>query len=442
MELRFSEYGKCSREVKMKKMSILLVVMLSILLTACTEDRPDPGELADLSGTVEVLHWWTSGGEAAAVAELKSMLQEQGHSWLDFAVAGGGGDAAMTALRSRAVAGNPPTAAQVKGPQIQDWAIEGFLANLNTIADAEQWDAFIPEVLADIMKFEGHYVAVPVNVHRTNWMWVNPSVMESAGVEIPTTWNEFERAAQQIQRAGFIPVAWGGQDWQEATVFEAIVAGVGGTDFYIDTMVNADLEAINSPTMIEILDTLRMVHGFTDPGSPGRDWNLATSMIIEGDAAMQIMGDWAKGEFAAAGQQPGIDYIAVPVPQTHHQFLFNVDSFIMFNVRDPSAMAAQRAMAKQILEPEFQEIFNINKGSIPVRTDMSPDPFDGPAQDSMRDFAVAARSGDLVPSMAHEMAISRAVRGAMLDTVTAFVNSNMSSADAAQAMARAVRGAL
>lgn len=438
----------CSKGDKMKKVIALVLAAVSILLISCAEEdrnadeNRNAEEYADLSGEVEVLHWWTSGGEAAAVAELKAMLEEQGHSWVDFAVAGGGGDAAMTALRSRAVAGNPPTAAQVKGPQIQDWAESGFLANLNAVADAEQWDDFIPDELAGIMKYDGHYVAVPVNVHRTNWMWVNPEVMDAADVEIPTTWAEFERVAPLIRDAGFIPVAWGGQDWQEATVFESIVAGVGGTQFYIDTMVNADLDAIDSPQMIKVFDTLRMVHNYTDPGAPGRDWNLATSMVIEGKAALQIMGDWAKGEFVSADQKPGVDYIAVPSPQTDQQFLFNVDSFIMFDVSDPSARSAQRAMVQQILDPEFQEIFNINKGSIPVRTDMSSEPFDGPARDSMRDFAASAESGNLLPSMAHEMAVSRAVRGAMLDTVTAFVNSDMSSSDAAEAMAQAVRGAL
>lgn len=424
---------------------LVLTVALALVVTAFAfaggQGEEAPAAEGDLKGEVEVLHWWTSGGEAAAVEVLQEQLQEEGHSWVDFAVAGGGGDAAMTALRSRAVAGNPPTAAQVKGPQIQDWAAEGFLANLNGVAEAEGWDERIPKVVSDIMKYDGNWVAVPVNVHRINWMWVNPEVFEAAGVEVPTTWDEFEDSAEAIQDAGYIPVAWGGQDWQEATVFETIVAGVGGTDFYQQTMVEADPDAINSDTMVEVFETLRMVHSFTDPGAPGRDWNMATSMVIEGEAAMQFMGDWAKGEFTNADMEPEVDYLAVPAPQTEGQFLFNIDSFIMFEVDDPANRAAQRAMARLILEPSFQETFNIYKGSIPVRMGMPEDPFDAVAVRSMRDFERAADTGDLVPSMAHEMAVSRAVRGAMLDTVTTFVNSDMSAEEAAQALADAVSGA-
>jgi glucose/mannose transport system substrate-binding protein len=419
----------------MKKGLILLALIFCAgLLFAGGQAKPTAGE-------VEVLHWWTSGGEAASVALLKELLEAEGHTWKDFAVAGGGGDQAMTVLRSRAVAGNPPTAAQVKGPQIQDWAAEGMLTNLDDVAEAENWDDLIPKVVADIMKYQGHYVAVPVNVHRINWMWVNPEVFEKAGADIPKTWDEFETAAKKIQAAGMIPVAWGGQPWQEATVFETIVAGVGGTDFYVKTMVEADPAAIDSPTMVECLETLKMMKQYTDPGAPGRDWNLATAMVIKGEAGMQFMGDWAKGEFTAAGKKPDVDYIATHAPGTSHQFLFNVDSFIMFEVKDKAAKVAQKAMARLILEPKFQEVFNVNKGSIPVRTGMPKDPFDIPARLSMDDFIASAKSGDLVPSMAHEMATKRAIRGAIMDTVTSFYNSDMSAENAAAQMANAVRSA-
>lgn len=123
------------------------------------------------AGEVEVLHWWTSGGEAKSVGELKKIMQAKGHTWKDFAVAGGGGDNAMTVLKSRVVSGNPPSAAQIKGPAIQEWAAEGVLANLDGVAAAEKWDSLLPKVVADIMKYKGNYVAAPVNVHRVNWMW-------------------------------------------------------------------------------------------------------------------------------------------------------------------------------------------------------------------------------------------------------------------------------
>ena len=390
------------------------------------------------AGEVEVLHWWTSGGEARSVGVLKDLLEKQGHTWKDFAVAGGAGAAAMTVLRSRAMSGNPPTAAQVKGPQIQQWGDEGVLANLNDVAKKAKWDDLLPEVVADIMKYKGNWVAVPVNVHRINWMWANPDVFRKAGAKIPTTWDEFADAAEKIKAAGFIPVAFGGQPWQEATVFESIVIAVGGADFYRKTMIEADTAAMNSPTMIKALEILKGIKKYTDKDAPGRDWNLATSMVIQGKAGMQFMGDWAKGEFTAAGKNANSDYIAMPVPGTSAYYLFNVDSFIMFKVKDKGAQEAQKAMARIILEPEFQEVFNVNKGSIPVRLGMSRDKFDDPALRSMNAFTGTSATGGLVPSMAHEMAVIPEIRGAIFDVVTNFYNSDQLAADAAKRMASEV----
>lgn len=394
------------------------------------------------AGEVEVLHWWTSGGEAKSVGVLKGLLEKEGHVWKDMAVAGGAGANAMTVLKTRAVSGNPPTAAQVKGPQIQDWADEGLLTNLDPVAKQEKWDDLVPKVVTDIMKYEGHFVAVPVNVHRINWMWCNPAVFKKAGAQIPTTWAEFEAAAKKIKDAGLIPVAFGGQAWQEATVFESIVVGQGGADFYKKALVDVDPAALNSPTMIKALNTFKMIKTYTDKDAPGRDWNLATGMVIKGEAAMQFMGDWAKGEFLAAGKKPGVDFVAMPVPESGGTFLFNIDSFIMFDVKDKEAKKAQSAMARLILGDTFQEVFNVNKGSIPVRSGISTAQFDEVALQSMDDFKDAATKGTLHPSMAHEMAVSPAVRGALFDVITNYYNSEMTAEQAAADFVKSAAAAM
>ncbi len=409
---------------------ILLVLLVSLIYTATS-----------FAGEVEVLHWWTSGGEAKSVAVLKDLLEKEGHSWKDMAVAGGGGENAMTVLRTRAVGGNPPTAAQVKGPGIQEWAEEGLLANLDTVAKKEKWDDLVPAVVADVMKYKGHYVAVPVNVHRINWMWCNPDVFKKAGATIPTTWAEFEVAAEKIQKAGFIPVAFGGQSWQEATVFETIVIGQAGAEFYKKALVDTEASALNSPEMVKAFETFKMIKKYSDKNAPGRDWNMATSMVIKGEAAMQFMGDWAKGEFTAAGKTPGKDYVAVAAPESEGTYLFNIDSFIMFDVKAKESKEAQQAMSRLILGTTFQEVFNLNKGSIPVRSGVKKDKFDIVALKSMDDFSSTASKGTLLPSMAHGMAVYPAVQGAIYDVVTKFYNSDLSAKEAAANLVSAVAAA-
>jgi glucose/mannose transport system substrate-binding protein len=384
---------------------------------------------------VEVLHWWTSGGEAKSVAELKKMMEAKGHKWKDFAVAGGGGDAAMTALKARVVSGNPPTAAQIKGPSIQEWAREGSLGNINDAA--KDWDKLLPAAVADVMKYKGNYVAAPVNVHRVNWLWINQDALNKAGGKAPTNYDEFFALADKFKAQGLIAIAHGGQPWQDATVFESVVLGVGGAKFYNDALVKLDPKAIDSPTMLKSFDTLAKIKTYIDKDAAGRDWNLATAMIMNGKGGMQFMGDWAKGEFTAANKVSGKDYACVAAPGTANAYTFNIDSFAMFNVKAADAKKGQLDLATAIMSPEFQEVFNLNKGSIPVRPGVNKAKFDPCATKSMADFDSTAKSGSLVASFAHGMAVPSATQGAIVDVIAKFMNSNMSSKDAVAALVKA-----
>ncbi|ANP77149.1 MULTISPECIES: ABC transporter substrate-binding protein [Vibrio] len=395
------------------------------------------------AGEVEVLHWWTAGGEAKSAAVLKEMIEEQGHTWKDFAVAGGGGESAMTVLKTRAVSGNPPSAAQIKGHDIQEWGGLGFLTSLDATAKQEQWDELLPEVVTKVMKWDGEYVAVPVNVHRVNWLWANPVVLEKSGVTVPTTLDEFFVAADKIKAAGFIPLAHGGQPWQDATVFEAVALDVLGSEDYNKAFVDLDMDVLSGDKMVEVFTKFKKMRDYIDSNSPGRDWNVATSMVINGEAAMQIMGDWAKGEFTAAGKVPGKDYICAPAPGTDGQFTFNIDSFAFFELSDKENQKAQQDLAKTILTKDFQEVFNLNKGSIPVRLDMDMSKFDQCALDSMATFKASAKSGDLVPSMAHGLATTSYAQGAIYDVVTNFFNEkDADPKQAAAKLAKAVKAAI
>jgi glucose/mannose transport system substrate-binding protein len=408
------------------------------LLRACAIAGVALATAGAWAAELEVLHWWTAGGEAKSAAELKKILESKGHKWKDFAVAGGGGENAMTVLKSRVVSGNPPAAAQIKGPSIQEWGAEGSLAKLDDVAKAGNWDALLPPVVAKVMKYDGHYVAVPVNVHRVNWMWVNPEVFKKAGVEIPKTWEEFPIAAEKIQKAGFIPVAHGGQPWQDFTVFESVALGVGGADFYRKALVELDQPTLKSPTMEKVFSIFAMVRKYTDKDAANRVWNQATGMIINGKAGMQFMGDWAKGEFSSAGKVAGKDYVCVPAPGSADAFTFNIDSLVMFEQSSADVRKAQQDLATAVMSEPFQEVFNLNKGSIPVRMNMKLDKFDECAKLSARDFEAAAKRNALVPSIAHQMAVPAATTGAMQDVVTQFFNTaSMQPKEAAEKLARA-----
>lgn len=403
------------------------MLALSAVLTVGTAAAQD----------VEVLHWWTAGGEAAALQVLKEDLRQQGVGWKDMPVAGGGGTQAMTVLRARVTAGNPPTAVQLMGFDLQDWAKEGALADLNELAREERWDEVIPPALQRFAKYDGKWIAAPVNFHSSNWLWANKAVLAAAGVAMPSTWDELIAALEKVRRAGKIPLAHGGQPWQEATMFDSVAFATGGAEFYRRALLDLDPEALSSSTMQTVFERMAELRKYVDDNFSGRDWNLATAMVVNGSAAFQIMGDWAKGEFQRAGQVPGRDFLCARFPGTQGAVLFNSDQFAMFAV-DAAQLPAQRALAKVIMGPTFQAAFNIVKGSVPARSDVPGDGFDDCGRQGIADVAAASGRGTLLGSMSQGHGVPAAAKNAFYDVITAHFNGEYDAATAVEELVLAI----
>lgn len=394
------------------------------------------GISAKAAESVEVLHWWTAGGEAAALDVLKKDLETKNIGWVDMPVAGGGGTEAMTVLRARVTSGNAPTAVQMLGFDIIDWAREGVLGNLDSVAEKEGWDKVIPKALQQFSKYDGHWIAAPVNVHSTNWMWVNKQALDKAGGKLPTNWEELVALLDKFKEQGIIPVAHGGQPWQDATIFDAVVLSLGH-DFYKKAFVDLDPEALGGDKMKEAFDRMATLRSYVDDNFSGRDWNLASSMVIEGKAGLQFMGDWAKGEFVKAGKKPGVDFVCMRFPGTQGAVTFNSDQFVMFKVSEEKT-PAQLTMAAAIESPAFQSAFNVVKGSAPARTDVSDEAFDDCGKKAIKDLAEASANDTLYGSMAHGHANPASVKNAIYDVVTRHFNGALSSEEAVEELVAAV----
>jgi glucose/mannose transport system substrate-binding protein len=390
---------------------------------------------------VEVLHWWTSGGEAAALNVLKDDLAGKTIGWADMPVAGGGGEAAMTALRARVTAGDAPTAVQMLGFDILDWAKEGALADLTATATGEGWDKVVPAALQAFSTNDGKWIAAPVNVHSTNWVWINKAALDAAGGKAPETWEELVALLDAMKANGITPLAHGGQAWQDATIFDAVVLSMG-PEFYKKAMIDLDPATLGGEQMVEVFNRMATLRSYVDDNFSGRDWNLASAMVINGEAGMQMMGDWAKGEFLKAGKVPGTDFVCIRFPGTQGMVTFNSDQFAMFNVADEADKAAQVEMAKAIMSPAFQSAFNVVKGSVPARTDVPDTDFDDCGKKGMKDLAEANTAGTLFGSMAHGHAAPASVKNALYDVVTAHFNGEYDAATAAAELAAAVEGAM
>ncbi len=383
----------------------------------------------------EVIHWWTSGGESAAVKELADAYTKSGGSWVDAAVAGG--ENARAAAINRIAGGNPPTAAQFNtSKQYHDVIAEGMLNDIDAVAAKEGWDKLLPKPIIDSIKVKGHYYAVPVNIHNPTWFWYSKAALQKAGVAgEPKNMDEFFAALDKLKAAGLTPLALGGQSWQEYITFYTILLHVGGKDAYMKFFQAHDPASVSSEPFRKSLTAMKKLRGYVDAGSPGRNWNDATAMLITGKAGFQIMGDWAKGEFAAAKQTAGKEFGCFAGFGAAAPYMIAGDVFVFPKTTDKAAIGAQQKLATVFTAPTTQVAFNIKKGSIPIRTDVDSSKMDLCAQAGVNALKDPSRH---VPNP--DMLMTPDMTGAVQDVITKFWNTDQSVDDVMKALQGALKG--
>ncbi len=375
---------------------------------------------ADPPPRAEVIHWWTAGGESAAVKTLADAYRAAGGQWVDMAVALG--EQARAVAINRLVGGNPPTAAQFNtSRQFLDLVDQGMLNHIDEVAERDGWDKVLPEAVLQSVKVKGHWYAVPVTIHMPTWIWYSKAAFAKAGIAAePKSFEELFAALDRLKAAGLVPLAHGGQSWQDNIVFTAVLANQGGRDLYLKVLRDRDPAAINSEAFRNVLLTFKRLQGYVDKGSPGRNWNDATTMLITGKAGVQFMGDWAKGEFTQANQKAGADYGCIAGFGPASPYIIQGDVLVFPKTTNAQAMKAQKLLAGVVAAPATQVAFSIKKGSIPIRSDVDASKMDPCAQQGiaiMKDKSRQLGNG--------EMYLSPDQNGALADVLTAYWNRNI-----------------
>ena len=395
----------------------------SSLLSAAAVIVASQASAADL----EVTHWWTSGGEAAAVAEFAKAFDATEHTWIDGAIAGSGGTARPIII-SRILGGDPMHATQLNhGRQAEELVEAGLMLDLSDIAAEGGWaDVVNPSRLLDSCTLDGKVYCVPVNIHSPQWLWLSHDAFAKAGLDVPSDWFEFVAAAPALREAGVVPLAMGQQAWQTDLAFGAIQVAVGGTDLYLDVLTNKNADAAASAEMTKVFEAYADAR-LLSVGSNVNDWNQATNLVITGQAGGQIHGDWAQGEFQVANQVAGEDYTCLPGLGVNEIIATGGDAFYFPKQDDPAIEAAQKELAQLMISKEVQVAFNLKKGSLPIRGDVDL----SAANDCMKKGLAILAAGDVLPDGVN--AFSADTAGQMADLMVEFWNDTSITVADAQA---------
>lgn len=390
----------------MKKLfSLIFVLFLAVFLGACssdsTSDTPsdsDEGTSGEESGgAVEIFSWWTGAGEEDGLLALIDLFESK-HPDIkveNAAVAGGAGTNAKAVLATRMQGNEPPSTFQVHGGAElnEGWVAADKMEPLNDFYEEQGWMDKFPQDLIDMVSKDGNIYSVPVNIHRGNVIFYNKHVFEENGVEVPATFDEFFAAADKLKAAGVTPLALGDKEaWTATQIFENILLGVLGQDDY-KGLFNGDV-AFDDERVIEAAELFKKTLGYVNEDHASRNWQDAAQLVGNGEAAMTIMGDWAKGYFSNDLKlETNVDFGYTTTPETDGHFMVITDTFgLPKGIENPDDVKEFLTVLGSV---EGQDAFNPLKGSIPARVDADVSKYDQYGKDTMEDFKAAKLSASL-----------------------------------------------
>ena len=368
-----------------------------LVLAACGGSSSDEGS-SKSDGEVEVFTWWAEGSEKAGLDALVKVFNEQnpGVKFVNGAVAGGAGSDAKAVLASRLQTNDPPGTFQAHaGAELTDYINNGQIEDLSDMYEKNGWNDQFPQSLLDRLTVDGKIYSVPSNIHRANLVWANPAVLEEAGVDPAATYDSMDAwiaDLEKIKAAGKIPLSIA-TDWTQVNLLETVLLADLGVDGYNGLWdCSTDWSADEVTGALEDYQTLL---GLTNEDRQSLDWPDATQLVIDGDAAFNVMGDWAVAAFEGQDKVFDKDFLAYPVPGTDGVFDFLADSFTLpVGAPDPDTT---EAWLKTVASPEGQEAFNMAKGSIPANTEADTSKFGAYQQTAIKSYA----GDDIVSSLAH-----------------------------------------
>ena len=319
---------------------------------------------------LEVTHWWTSGGEAAAVAEFAKAFDATGNKWVDGAIAGSG-DTARPIIISRIMGGNPMGATQLNpGKDADELIAAGLMQDLTELATKEDWAHILrPASQLESCTVDGKVYCVPVNLHSAQWMWTNRKVFTDLGMEPPKNVDELIADAPKLQEAGIQPLSLA-QGWPVGLLIGDMLVAEAGLDNYIAVYKDRNDAVARGAEFGKVFEQMAALRQYAPADKMVPQWNEAVGLVITGKAAANIMGDWAGGEFAVANLVAGQDFDCLPGLGLTPVLNTGGDVFYFPKNADPAVTAAQMTLASTLVTKEVQVAFNLKKGSLPMRPDV------------------------------------------------------------------------
>ena len=366
------------------------LILLASSVPACGDAATENAVSTDQK--LEVFNWWTNPGEADAMGALLKMYSDRYTQTSVVNTAIPTLSKGQEELKSRMASGKPPDTFQTLGGwSLWNWVVyngendlDSKMEPIDFIAQENKLASVVPAPLMDVVSHSGKVYAIPLGVHRYNSLFFNKKLFDDNGLTPPTTLAEFYTVSEAFKAKGLTPLAVGTKDGHQVKVvaWDGLLVAKGGVQFRESYLTGHEDPA--DPRIVDMLNEYARMLDYSNTDHAALNWDGAAQMVIDGKAAMTIVGDFAKGFFVSRGWHSGVELCEIPVPGTGGTFVYILDSFGL-----PKGIADRQAAVNflnLIATAEAQNVFNPIKGATPPRKDADRSMYDSIAKATMDDL--------------------------------------------------------
>jgi glucose/mannose transport system substrate-binding protein len=356
--------------VQRRLLATLCVAALTVSATGCSGSAASPAP--SVSKELTVYHWWTAGGERDAMdkIDLDFSASYPQYSIHDNPTVGGGGITLKTVMQGMLAAHVPPDTFQsLAGGELKTYVDGGYLDNVDDIWAAQDLDQKYPPILGQMVTFNGHKMAIPINIHRANWLFYNVAIFNEYGLKPPRDVDELITDCQILSLRHITPIGLGTRDkWTAVFLFDTVLLSVAGPDAY-EKFYTGLLDPQTDKLVQLAFEKFKELVAYVDPSHGNFTWSDMPTRLGSGQVAMMVLGDFAAPLLTDAGYKEGTDWEAVGFPQKPSEtFLMVIDTFTRpKGIQHPDATTD---WLTNLASAKTQADFTVLKGSIAANQDV------------------------------------------------------------------------
>lgn len=274
-----------------------------------------------------------------------------------------------TSIRNFLTAESPDIAAWYAGNRMLPYVKAGLFEPVDDVWDENGLRALFPSAEA-AMTIDDHLWGVPYTYYQWG-IYYRKDIFAEHGIEAPKTWEDFLAACAVLKEAGVTPITIGTKYlWTAGGVFDYLNLRTNGYDFHM-ALTRGEVPWTDERVVATMENWKQLIEaGYFIDNHAAYSWQEALAPMIQGEAAMYVMGNFAVAPLREAGlSDDQLGFMQFPVINPDVPLAEEAPMDTLHIPANASNKEDARKFLAYVARADVQAAVNETLGQLPVNKD-------------------------------------------------------------------------